>query len=64
MGSYSAHGDRGELVRYLSCQDKATVRQLFLVHGIDKARSSFQQVLQKQGYPQVILPRLRQPHIL
>jgi metallo-beta-lactamase family protein len=64
MGSFSAHGDRGELLRYLSCQDKAAVRELFLVHGIDKARSAFQQLLQKQGYPQVVLPRLRQPHIL
>ncbi|MCC7515510.1 MAG: MBL fold metallo-hydrolase, partial [Bacteroidia bacterium] len=33
ISSFSAHADYLELIKYLSCQDTAAVKKLFLVHG-------------------------------
>jgi len=56
MDFYSAHGDRGELKRYLSCQDPAKVKKLFLVHGVDHALEGFREQCLEQGFKNVIIP--------
>jgi len=33
MKEYSAHGDYGDIVRFLICHDKEKLKQIFLVHG-------------------------------
>lgn len=54
--SYSAHADYSELIRFLSCQDKSKVKEIFLVHGESDSKSSFQEKLQKEGYSRVTIP--------
>ena len=64
MEFYSAHADRGELVRYLDCQDTAKVERILLVHGVDRAREGLRAMLVQHGFKQVELPRLRQSQAL
>ncbi len=64
MSFYSAHADRGELIRFLGCQDAAEVRTLFLIHGVDAARSALRQQLLDHGFPKVTLPLLREKFTL
>lgn len=61
MGFYSAHGDRGELLRYLSCQHPTEVRRLLLVHGVDEARTSLRERFLEAGFRTVDLPRKARP---
>lgn len=60
MESYSAHGDRAELARWLSCQDPAKVQQLFLVHGIERALNGMQEMVAAKGFHHIAIPRLGQ----
>lgn len=57
MQSLSAHGDREELIRFLSCQDKNNVKGIFLVHGDSDAKSAFSKRLAKEGYQNIRAPR-------
>lgn len=57
MDFYSAHGDRGELVRFLSCQDPARVRKLFLVHGVERSLLGLKDLLGQQGFHAITIPR-------
>ncbi|MBP7809997.1 MAG: MBL fold metallo-hydrolase [Bacteroidia bacterium] len=54
--SYSAHGDYSELIRFLSCQDKEQVKNIFLIHGEEESKISFQEKLLKEGYKAVTIP--------
>lgn len=54
--SYSAHGDYSELIRFLSCQDKKKVKNIFLIHGEDEAKVSFKEKLLNEGYNNVTIP--------
>lgn len=60
MEFYSAHADRNELLRYLSCQDPSEVEQVFLVHGQDRARNSFKDLLEANSFTNVLLPHQRE----
>ncbi len=57
MDSFSAHGDRWEMIHFLENQ-KASVKQLFLVHGVLQAQESFRELLLQQGFQDVMIPRL------
>lgn len=57
MEFYSAHADRGELVRFLSCQDPAKVRRIFLVHGIERGFLGLKSLLQGKGFRDIAIPR-------
>ncbi|HMC96731.1 MAG TPA: MBL fold metallo-hydrolase RNA specificity domain-containing protein, partial [Flavobacteriales bacterium] len=57
MEFYSAHADRGELVRFLSCQDPANVRRLFLVHGVERSLLGLKGLLQEKGFKHIAIPR-------
>ena len=54
--SLSAHGDYNEMIRFLSCQDKRKVKNVFLVHGEEEAKISFQQKLLAEGFTNVKIP--------
>jgi metallo-beta-lactamase family protein len=54
--SLSAHGDYNDMIRYLSCQHKPTVRKIFLVHGEAETKSVFREKLLQEGYPDVVIP--------
>lgn len=56
MDFYSAHADRGELLRYLGCQRPAAVHRTFLVHGVDEAREGLGRLLTDAGFQHIQLP--------
>jgi len=57
MEFYSAHADRGELVKYLACQRPEQVRRLFLVHGVERALLGLKDLMMEQGYKDIAIPR-------
>lgn len=57
MEFYSAHGDRNELQRFLSCQAPGQVKHLFLVHGIEKSLMAFKEACSSKGFKEISIPR-------
>lgn len=58
MESFSAHGDKNEMLDFLRNQRK--VKELFLVHGTINVQKSFAKMLNKFGIKQVTIPKLGQ----
>jgi len=58
IDSYSGHADYNELLKFLECQDKASVRKMILVHGEMPALEFFSNQLQLNGFSQVEIPEL------
>ncbi len=56
MNSFSAHADYSELIKFLSCQDKAKVKEIFLVHGEENSKIVFKETLLNEGYKIVRIP--------
>ena len=56
MDFYSAHADRSELLRYLSCQRPEKVRRTYLVHGVDHSRLALKERLEEHGFRNITLP--------
>jgi len=57
IDSYSAHGDRDEMLRWLECQKKNEVKKIFLVHGELKTQENFLQTLVSKGFNNVHIPQ-------
>lgn len=57
INSYSAHADYKEMIEFLSCQDKKTVREIFLVHGETDAKVEFKNHLTNEGFSRISIPR-------
>lgn len=60
--SMSAHGDYEDLLQFLSCQDPALVKQLFLVHGEYDVQQNFAQRLKEHGFKHVAIPEYHQEY--
>ena len=58
MRSMSAHGDYEDLCQFLSCQNAAQVKKLFLVHGEYEVQQDFRQRLIRKGFTDVEIPEL------
>lgn len=58
MRTLSAHGDYADLLRFLSGQNKADVRKVFLVHGDYPEQVAFRERLLKAGFEDVEIPDL------
>lgn len=58
--SMSAHGDYEDLLQFLSCQDPAKVKQLFLVHGESEVQQNFATRLKDHGFKHVAIPEYHQ----
>ncbi len=56
MDSFSAHADYEEMLDYLSCQDPARVKGVFLVHGEIETQKAFQEKLNHAGFRKVMIP--------
>ena len=56
MDSFSAHADYQEMIEYLSCQNPAQVKNLFLVHGEIETQKAFKERLHQAGYRNVNIP--------
>lgn len=62
--SMSAHGDYNDLIRWLSCQNAAKVKKLFLVHGDYDVQSKFRQRLLAKGFTDVEIPERHEEFVL
>ncbi|MFN8277153.1 MAG: MBL fold metallo-hydrolase [Chitinophagales bacterium] len=60
MRTLSAHGDYDDLCQFLSMQDPAVVKQLFLVHGEYEVQHSFRMRLERKGFNPVFIPERHQ----
>ena len=60
--SMSAHGDYEDLLHFLSCQDPASVQQLFLVHGEYDVQQKFAQRIREHGFNHVSIPEYHQEY--
>lgn len=58
--SMSAHGDYEDLLQFLSVQDPAKVKQLFLVHGDYDVQQKFAQKVRNAGFKNVSIPEYHQ----
>ena len=58
--SMSAHGDYEDLGQWLSCQDPAAVKKLFLVHGEYEVQTVFREWLHKKGFRDIQIPERHQ----
>lgn len=56
MDSFSAHGDYQEMLEFLSCQDPAQVKTVFLVHGEYEKQLIWQEKLLAAGFDNVVIP--------
>lgn len=56
IDSYSAHGDYKEMIKYLGCQDKEKVKQLFLVHGEYEVQLNYKEKLLDAGFRHITIP--------
>lgn len=54
--SMSAHGDYEDLLRFMSCQDPAKVKKVFLVHGEYDVQQVFAAKLKENGFKHVEIP--------
>jgi len=55
---YSAHADYNEIFKYLSCQNKHKVKQVFLVHGEVEAQQVLKGMMLAKGFECVEIPAL------
>ncbi len=56
----SAHGDSDDLTAFISCQDPALVRGVFLVHGELKVQEAFATKLKAKSFYPVTIPDLHE----
>ncbi len=56
IDALSGHGDYVEMYRYLSCQDKSKVKQMFLVHGEIPVQENYKRYLNENGFENVFIP--------
>lgn len=54
--SYSGHGDYKEMGDYISCQDPAKLRNVFLVHGEYDTQQTYQKYLESRGFNNISIP--------
>lgn len=54
--SMSAHGDYDDLLHFVSCQDPALVKTVFLVHGEYEVQQHFAVKLKQKGFSHVEIP--------
>ena len=56
MRSMSAHGDYDDLCQFISGQDHAKIKTLFLVHGEYDVQQEFAERLRGKGFKNVLIP--------
>lgn len=64
MDSYSAHGDEGEMLAYLSNLDRNRLKKIFLVHGEYQSQQDFRSALEREGFGNIEIPELREKYDL
>lgn len=64
MEGMSAHADCDELLRYLSCQDPAKVKSIYLVHGEYNVQQKFGSRLELREFRNIVIPDQHEYHEL
>jgi metallo-beta-lactamase family protein len=64
MDSFSAHGDRKEMLDFLSNQKGGRLKKLFLTHGEFPSQQAFKELLEQNGFHDVEIPELGQEYTL
>ncbi len=64
IDALSGHGDYQEMYRYLSCQDKEKVKNIFLVHGDPEPQEFYRNYLIDNGFKSVSIPKKKESVIL
>jgi metallo-beta-lactamase family protein len=59
MKEYSAHADYGDLLLFLSQQNKEKLKHLFLLHGEEDTMRAFKSKLEKEGFHNIEIPDFR-----
>ena len=59
MPYFSAHADYSEMLEYLSCQAKVGVREIFLVHGDERALGAWKSRLLENGFQKVTIAEMK-----
>jgi len=54
--AFSGHGDYSEMLSFLSCQDKSSIKKVFLVHGDYEAQTFYKDEMIKAGYQNIEIP--------
>ena len=57
---FSGHGDQDDLISFVKKQSKEKLKKVFLIHGEMESMEVFKDVLEKEGYSDVIIPELGQ----
>ena len=60
LRSMSAHGDYEDLCHFVSCQNPAMVKQVFLVHGEYEVQQDFAKRLERKGFKDIQIPDLHE----
>jgi alpha-glucosidase len=53
-------GDYEELIKYISCQSKRSLKKIFLVHGEAETQEHFKETLNKRGFKRVEIADFRE----
>lgn len=64
MRSLSAHGDYEDLMSFLSCQNSAQVKKIFIVHGEENVQYDFMKKLANKGFKEIVIPYLHEVFII
>ncbi len=60
LATMSAHGDRDDLLKFLSCQEASEVKNVFLVHGEHQTQEAFAARLSIKEFPIVTIPSMHE----
>jgi len=60
LDSFSAHGDQTEMIEFLSHLNRKRLKTLFLVHGEKDQQEIFKSALEKHGFLNIKLPKLKE----
>jgi len=64
LDSFSAHGDQVEMIEFLSNLTRKRLKTLFLVHGEKDQQKIFKAALEKHGFLNIKLPKLKEEFTL
>lgn len=55
--AFSGHGDYNEMADFVSCQEKAQVKKVFLVHGEFEPAQFYSGILESRGFKNIVIPK-------
>lgn len=58
IDAFSGHGDYNEMIQFLNCQDKESVRNVFLVHGEYEVQKLYKEKLIVTGFRNIEIPAI------